>query len=204
MFPSDGLTKFPVVGNLEVALRTDRREEAFYGNVTLGSEKNPTVYTGKRDVLWVGGYENGFIYIQPPSGNIIKLTELTNVRELSICFDKYMLPVVTYIRQSSVYLRYFDIFEKTYVTRNISAIVQGEVITPRLCFDDRRLSYRNDACVLLAYYIGNQLCLRNSVDAYANQKVIRTEPINEVYLEQIAMADNNRIHFITYTLVEPE
>lgn len=204
MFPNTGLTAFPVVGNLEVALRTERREETFYGTGTIGSTTNPTVYTGKRDVLWSAGYENGFIYIQPPSGAVIKLIELTNVRELSVCFDKYMLPVITYVRQSSVYLRYYDIFERVYVTKNISAIAQGDVVTPRLCFDDRRLSYRKDACVLLAFYIGNRLCLRNSNDSFTTQQVIRTEPTNEVYLEQIAMGDNNRIHFITYTLVAPD
>lgn len=204
MFPSDGLTKFPVVGNLEVALRTERREETFYGGNTLGSDRTPVVYTGKRDVLWTAGYENGFIFIQSPTGAVHKLIELPNVRELSVCFDQYMLPVIAYLRQSSVFLRYYDAFDRKYVTRNISAIAQADIITPRLCFDDRRLSYRNDACVLLAYYIGNRLCLRTSTDTYTTEKVLRTEPTNEVYLEQMAMGDNNRIHFITYTLVDPD
>lgn len=204
MFPSDGLTAFPVTGNLEVALRTERREETFYGASDLGSEKTPKIYTGKRDVLWVAGYENGFIYIQPPTGKPIQLIELTNVRELSVCFDNYMLPVIAYIRQSSVYLRYFDPFDKKYVTKNITAMAQGDVVTPRLCYDDRRLHYRNDASVLLAYYVKNRLCLRTSADYYNSERTIRNEPIDEMYLEQIAMGDNNRVHFITYTLVDPD
>ena len=41
MFPVDGLAPRPVVGNLEVPSRTDKREESFFGTTTIGSTTSP-------------------------------------------------------------------------------------------------------------------------------------------------------------------
>lgn len=204
MFPIDGLSPVPMPGNLEVTLRTDRREETFYGSDSMGWKDTPTVYSGKRDALWAVSYNRGVISFHPPTGKAIKVLEVTNVRELSACFDKYMMPTIAYVRSGETYLYYYDPFIRDFATRNISELAKDDITTPRLCFDDRRIRYRDDADVVLAYYVREKLCIRTSRDEYIQERVIRLEPGAENYLEQVAMGDNNRLHFETYTLVDPE
>ena len=46
MFPVDGLSPNPIVGNLEVPSRTTKREESFFGTTSIGSATAPKVETG--------------------------------------------------------------------------------------------------------------------------------------------------------------
>lgn len=59
MFPVDGLAPKPVVGNLEVPSRTDKREESFFGTTTIGSTTSPVpvlvyVYGGDTYIRYYG------------------------------------------------------------------------------------------------------------------------------------------------------
>lgn len=204
MFPVDGLAPKPVVGNLEVPSRTDRREESFFGTSTIGSSTSPKVETGIRNTLWGVKYDKTAVTIQPTNGTPIKLIEQPSIRELSVCLDRYMLPVLVYVYGGDTYIRYYDFATKRYMVTNLSGLEKtGEINSPRLTFDDRRVKFRNSGSVVLGYYVGNKLMIRSSDDNYLSSRIIRTEPTTENYLEQIAMGDNNRLHFVTYTLVDP-
>lgn len=198
MFPVDGISQTPMIGNLEVVARFDRREETFFGSDTLGSTTLPVRYDGKRDVLWAAKYESGIISIQSSKGSKVNILELPRIREFTICFDQYMLPVVCYTASGSTYIRHFNAATRQYETVNLTTLLNKEIITPRMCFDDRRVYYRSSATVVLAYYIGPQLYVRSSTDSYRTHRLIRTEPTPENYLEQVVMGDNNRLHFVTY------
>lgn len=204
MFPVDGLAPKPVVGNLEVPSRIDKREESFFGTTTIGSATSPKVEVGVRNTLWGVKYDRLAVTIQPTNGAAIKLIEQPSIRELSVCFDRYMLPVLVYVYGGDTYIRFYDFATKRYIVTNLSGLEKtGEINSPRLTFDDRRVKFRSNGTVILGYYVGDKLMIRSSDDNYLSSRVIRTEPTKENYLEQIAMGDNNRLHFVTYTLVDP-
>lgn len=199
MFPVDGLSPNPIVGNLEVPSRTTKREESFFGTTSIGSATAPKVETGIRNTLWNVSYVGTAVNIQPTNGTVIKVFDQPNIRELSVCFDRYMLPVVTYIYGTDTYIRYFDFSTKRYVIANISALeTAGEIRSPRVTFDDRRVSFRSSGAVVVGYYANNKLVIRSSDDNYLSSRIIRTEVTQDSFLEQIAMGDNNRLHFVTY------
>ena len=144
------------------------------------------------------------VTIQPTNGTPVKLIEQPSIRELSVCFDRYMLPVLVYVYGGDTYIRFYDFATKRYIVTNLSGLEKtGEISSPRLAFDDRRVKFRSRGTVVLGYYVGNKLMIRSSDDNYLSSRVIRTETTAENYLEQIAMGDNNRLHFVTYTLVDP-
>lgn len=194
MFPIGGLSSIPYVGNLETTLREDNLNESFFGSEDFGSVTSPATVTGKRDTLWSVSYVSGVVTFSR-DGKVVQVFEQSGIRELSAAFDRYMLPVVVYKTIDKSYIRYFNVVTKTYVVLDL-----GIITNPRVCFDDRRPYFRSEASVILGFYIADKLYVKTSDDSYQYNQLIKTETQTENYLEQICMGDNNRLHFVTYTL----
>ncbi len=197
MYPVRGLSPKPVVGTLEIPLETADLKNTFYGGTTLGSSTNPKVWTGLRNSLWSSGYDNGDVTINDGSKTQILFTR-TGITELSICFDSFMLPVVTYVFNGESYLRFFDTSVNTFVTRNLTELSKATVKTPRVTYDDRRVQFRYNASVILGYIVDRQLIIRTSDDRFRTPLIIHEFVDNKNYLNQISMGDNNRLHFVPY------
>lgn len=201
MFPTQGLITPPVVSELEVAEReTERKVEVFLGGPSMGSETKPVLYAGARTQAWSAIYERRVLYLS--TNNVkTKYLDIGSISEFSICFDQYMLPTIVYRQRKEWFMRRYDPFSKEFVT---TALDYGDIITPRLCYDDKRVMARKDAEGLLFYYIGANLYVRGSSNDYLTAKLLRTEETDENYISQVCMGDNGRLHIVTYILVDED
>lgn len=198
MIPDGGLIEPSVVGALEAPDRfMEKKTEFFLGGDALGDQNKPTVYMGLRETPWRLEYSDRAIRLIG-NGVSLLLIELKTISELSGCFDQYMQPVVLYKRLGVWYLYRFDPFTKKFTTVEL-VDSEGPIITPRLCFDDKRLKRRLDASVLLTYICNNKIKIKDSKDDFVKTETIKTLS-DETYLSQVTMGDNGRLHFVTYTL----
>ena len=201
MYPSKGLSPTPVVGSLEVPLELSDLKNTFYGSPTMGSTTTPTPNTAVRNTLWSSLYDDGDVVITDGSKQFILFTR-SGITELSVCFDGYMLPFVSYVYNGDSYFRFYDITTKSFVTRNLTELSRGVVKTPRATYDDRRLQFRYSASVIVGYIVDRQLIIRTSDDRFRTPVIIHEFADNKNYLNQISMGDNNRLHFVPYRIEE--
>lgn len=197
MFPIKGLVDPPVIGGLETSFKEIDLDGRFLGGAQMGSTVNPQLYMGMRTTTWGYSYTNGDVVIHDGAREH-KLFDRTGITELNICFDSYMLPVVTYVYNGEAFYRYFDITTQHYVTRNLTEQSNKPVRTPRVCYDDRRRQFRSSASVILSYFVENQLMIRTSDDRFRSPQIIKEYLDNNTHLNQVCMGTNNRLHFITY------
>ncbi|BDH16585.1 MAG: hypothetical protein [Bacteriophage sp.] len=205
MFPVTGLSNPAFVSDLEIVQKPGLKEDYLYGASTLGDPNTPTVYTGERDTLWRVTYFRGVYTITNTDGYSTPILQMKGTHEISVCFDQYMLPVIAYTMfNGDAFLQFFNFANKAYETINLSTLATSPVISPRVAFDDRRLEARPFASVVLGYYEGEILKLRQSDDLFATAQILRIETDSEQhYIEQIAMGENNRLHIVTYTRSVP-
>lgn len=190
------------VSPLEVPTRTSLRTEYFFGGKQIGSITNVVTDLNVRDQLWSMTYLHSTLSFVDPNGKVTTVYKQSGLQEISAAFDRYMLPVICFIDSDGVcWVRYYDTTHQGYQLVNITKQTKsGTVTTPRICFDDRRVVARNNAQIILAYYDQYSLMMSSDQTGFTSPITLRVEDDQQPhYLQQVAMGENLRLQFPTYT-----
>lgn len=196
MLPKYGFDWPPVPDTIEVPLRKGNlRIDYAYGAPTIGAA--PTV---ARNTLWSFRYASGVLYGKPGTGAEIVILNQTNILEFGVCFDEDMYPVVTYrLVDGSSFYRVYDQVTKQYV---ITALPAGAA-SPRAVYDLKAVTAAGTAEVIIGYMMGKDIYVLQSSSGYTVARHAATY-LQDLYLDQISFAVNNRLRFIMYQLTNPE
>lgn len=112
------------------------------------------------------------------------------ITELSFTFDKQMLNVVSYIRDTSCFLYFFDSSENSYVTINIPSAKH-----PKVALNSIHFSHIKDSNVVLGYVSDRKnLCVRLQSDRYQKEYLVKQFETT-IKLYNIGYADTNRFQY---------
>lgn len=196
MLPKYGFDWPPVPDTIEVPLRKGNlRVDYAYGAPTIGAA--PTV---ARNTLWSFRYASGVLYGKPGTGAEVVILTLANILEFGVCFDEDMRPVVTYsLTNGDAFYRIYDTATAAYKTIQLP---QGAK-NPRAVYDLKTLAAAGTAEVIIGYMVGKDIYVLQSSKDYASPRLAASY-LQDLYLDQISFAVNNRLRFIMYQLAKPD
>lgn len=125
-----------------------------------------------------------------PEGSPDPPTELipaARVTEISGSFDSAMNPVLAYVQDEEVKLRWYDPDVTGYVTTAFPGYR-----SPRLTLDDKRPGHDTDRDVLLFAMKGDTLVYRQQRDKYATERALSTDSTYHE-LGRVGMNRGNRV-----------
>lgn len=208
MFPLQGLTPEPIISEIEVPFLTSKRFGQFWGSTTgFINEFSNVDYTGARTALWSYRLANGQVVVNngthdQPIWDSLGPTATEGISEVSIAWDRRLNIVGTFAQHGDVKIRYLTTNQSgtpgQLITENISQRHGGGVRTPRVTFDDRRMRFRKLASTIIGYMHNNRLIILSSDDEYRTPLIIKEFDTDDWQLHQIAMGENNRLHFAVY------
>lgn len=197
MLPSYGFDWPPVPDDIEVPLRKGNLKVDYaWGAATIGATPPPL----NRNVLWtfrllgstIQGIRNGL----PP----IEILTDSGIVEFGVAFDRDMFPVVVYKLRSGIHLlRYYDHVQNGYVVKQLPALARS----PRVVYDLKAQAADGVAEVVVAWFQGKDIYVAQSSKGYENPRLAASY-LQDLYLDQISFAANNRLRFIVYQLSRPE
>lgn len=196
MLPKYGFDWPPVPDTIEVPLRKGNlRIDYAYGAPNIGAA--PTVV---RNTLWSFRYASGVLYGKPGTGAEIAILNQTNILEFGVCFDEDMYPVIAYrLVDGTSYYRVFDQATKLYV---VTALPAGAT-SPRAVYDLKATISAGTAEAIIGYMMGKDIYVLQSSSGYKVARHAATY-LQDLYLDQISFAVNNRLRFIMYQLTNPD
>lgn len=196
MLPTYGFDWPPVPDTIEVPLRKGNlRVDYAYGASSLAASP-----TAARSTLWSFRYASGVLYGKPGTGAEITILTLPNIVEYGICFDEDMYPVITYrLTDDTCHYRIYDQVTKAYVVTPLPA----GATSPRAVYDLKASSAIGTAEVIIGYMMGKDIYVLQSSKSYKNPRHAATY-LQDLFLDQISFAVNNRLRFIMYQLTNPD
>lgn len=208
MFPLQGLTPEPIVSEIEVPFLTSKRYGQFWGSATgFINEFSNVEHTDVRTTLWSYRLANGQVVINNGTHDqsiwdSLGPTATEGISEVSIAWDRRLNIVGAFAQHGDVKIRYLTTSQSgtpgRLVTENITQRHGGGVRTPRVAFDDRRMRFRKLASTIIGYMHNNRLMILVSDDEYRTPLIIKEFDTDDWQLHQIAMGENNRLHFAIY------
>lgn len=196
MLPKYGFDWPPVPDTIEVPLRKGNlRIDYAYGAPNIGAA--PTV---ARNTLWSFRYASGVLYGKPGTGAEVTILTQANILEFGVCFDEDMYPVVAYrLVDGTSYYRVYSQVTKSYT---VTPLPVGAT-SPRAVYDLKATISAGTAEVIIGYMMGKDIYVLQSSSDYKVPRHAATY-LQDLYLDQISFAVNNRLRFIMYQLTNPE
>lgn len=167
---------------------------SFKGSVYGGEEYG--VFNGfKKLINWFYEYDTYTGRLQiwkevDPDNKYDIFERVYNITELSMTYDKQMLPVVSYMIDSKCYLYYFDSLENDFTVLEIP-----NAKFPKVALNSVHFSHIGDSNVVLGYVRDKvNLCVRLQIDRYTKEYIVKTFETN-IKLFNIGYADTNRFQY---------
>lgn len=200
MLPPYGFDWPPVPDNIEVPLRKGRTKKDYaWGALEIG-----VVGTVLRESLWEFRASGRTIYGTRPGKDEIEIfTAEEDFTEFAVAFDTNMYPVIamryTAGDKRCVCRFMTDPAQQTYATIYLPA----EAHTPRVAYDLKHVDHRDKAEAILAYMVGKDIFVMTESNKF-NSARLAASYIQQMYIDQLSFAANNRMRFIMYQLTHPD
>jgi len=102
---------------------------------------------GKMFQIWSGKLEGNNIILESPSTDPEVIYNASGITEFSFTFDQNMRPTISFIQDTIAKYRWYD---STIPDYRVS-IIPGDIRTPKVFLDDKRVSQDLKSDILLAY-----------------------------------------------------
>lgn len=113
-----------------------------YGGIALNDSS-----MGKMYQIWEGKLVGEDIILDSPNTSPEVVFNGSEITEFSFTFDQNMKPVISFVQDKIAKYRWYDSTVPDYVVTTIP----GDVITPKMFLDDKRLSQEISSDIILAY-----------------------------------------------------
>lgn len=187
MIPQNKITETPLITEYLYEKPTTRLIDRALGGISLQNISQGLTYQ-----LWEIFYEAPLVRLKGlTTHEIITLEEIPGVTEVSVAFDLNMNVTYAYVVNGISYLKYYDVNTSSHVLYEIP-----ESISPRLAYDDLRITQVNSSDIVCAYInkTTNTMCYRLLRDLYSIEYPLHEVPEN-ARLIRVAMSKGRRLQF---------
>lgn len=150
------------------------------------------LYQRWRARLFNAGKPDAYVMLDAREVPEFEWLTVPGMEEISFTFDPSMRPTVAYVADGQAYLNWYDTVATEYITTPLA----GDVVTPRVALDDKRLIGSNGyqvSDVILAYVRGGNLYYRQQRDRYSIERLLKT---GVTPLIKIGMTRGLRLQFM--------
>ena len=185
MIPQDRLSLQPVPAPLLFAHPQPSLTEARHvGGAAVGDASQ-----GMRVQTWTCRTDGTSVFLRGQTGPDLLLFTGAGITEVSLAFDRNMLPFVAFFEGGSARYWWWDTLTNTRVTSTLPA---GSA-RPRCCLDDVRETQSAAADIVLAYVRGGALYYRQQRDRFDVERMLQATGVDT--LRSVAMGANLRLQF---------
>ena len=190
MLPENTISTTPVPTSFLVPSKTedDVLIDYEWGGVDI---RNTSEGLGK--YIWECVYKDNWIVLKNPIETVNWLN-IVGVTQLGLAFNFNMQPCVTYVKDSKVYLNWFDTSVQQYVTTDFGNTIKS----PQISLDDRRNETSNSSDIIFAYVKGISIYYRQQRDRFNIEYYVGDITQDGTTLVQIGMGRNYRFQFKIY------
>lgn len=142
------------------------------GGLAIQDTTQGLLYQRWRARLFNAGRPDAYVMLDAREVPEFEWMTVPGMEEISFTFDPSMRPTVAYIANGRAYLNWYDTIAAEYVTTAMA----GDVVTPRVTLDDKRLIGSNgyqSSDVILAYVRGGNLYYRQQRDRYDTERLLK-------------------------------
>jgi hypothetical protein len=190
MLPGNAASSIPVVGTM---LAPDNIGSSLFVDYERGGLAITDASLGLDYQDWQCKYNDatGEVFINPVGAADALYLIIPSASEMCFAFDQQMRPVLAYVVDDIIRLRWYD--------TTVSAFVVTDFVgarSPKLTLDDKRPAQLANSDVIFAYIKTNgDLCYRQQRDRYLVERVLHSgvDPANR--LIALGMASNLRLQF---------
>lgn len=158
MFPDNEASTAPVPAEFLGGRAREITGVRDYEDGGIGIQ-NPT--QGLMYQTWHARREEGVVYLGAPNTPEFPIL-VGNVSEISFTFDQNMRPCLAYVQDGIAKMNWYD----TMAEDEVTTVLGGDVITPRVALDDKRQNQLGISDVILMYVRGDAIYHRLQRDRY--------------------------------------
>ena len=190
MLPENTISTSPVPTSFLVPSKTegDVLIDYEWGGVDIRDTSE-----GLNKYIWECFYKDNWVVLKNPDKEVNWLN-MEGVTQLGLAFNFNMQPYVTYVKDSKVYLNWFDTSVQQYVTTDFGNTFKS----PQISLDDRRNETSNSSDIIFAYVKGRSIYYRQQRDRFGVEYFVGEIQQDGVTLVQIGMGRNYRFQFKIY------
>ncbi len=114
--------------------------------------------------------DTGAVILDAPEVPEFTLLTLPGTTEISFTWDQNMRPCMAFVQDGQAKLYWYDSSVAAQVTTNLAA----DVVSPRVCLDDKRPSQQQISDIILAYKRGDNLYWRMQRERFLTERLWQT------------------------------